>query len=152
MPQPKNLLLEGLPEVDRQALSPHLTAIELKQHDLLFDVHGLVDAVHFLTDGVVSLVLPLSTGEIVETAIVGRDDVVGGAAALNRRASLSRGIVQIGGGFLRCPIEPFKAVVREHAQIGYLLSAHQEALFAQAQQSAACNATHIIEAGSVGGC
>ena len=146
MPQPKNLLLERLPEADRQALSPHLTAVELKQHDILFDVHGVLDAVHFPTDGVVSLVLPLSTGEIVETAIVGRDGVVGGAAALDGRVSLSRGIVQIGGGFLRCPIEPLKALLREHPQIRSALGAHEQALFAQAQQSAACNVTHIIEA------
>ncbi len=38
-----------------------------------------------------------------------------------------------------------KALLKDHPAVRTLLSAHEQALFAQAQQSAACNATHVIE-------
>ena len=77
--------------------------------------------------------------------MTGRDGVIGAAAALNGRISLNRAIVQIGGQSLFCGLEDFKAVVKEHPQLQSLMGAHEQALFAQAQQSAACNATHQLE-------
>ena len=145
VPENKNHLLEALPEADRRALAPYLRRTEAKQHDLLFDVRDIIREVYFPLDAVVSLVIPLRTGEIVETAMVGRDGVVGGAAALHGRLSYNRAIVQVGGEFLRCPVGPLREVVQDHPHLRSLLGAHEQALFAQAQQSAACNGTHAIE-------
>ena len=44
-----------------------------------------------------SLVVTLSTGEMIEAAMVGRDGVVGASAALDGKISLSRGIIQLSG-------------------------------------------------------
>lgn len=145
MTDKKNYLLEALPEADRQALARHLKRVAAKQHDVLFEIRDLIEEVYFPLDAVVSLVIPLSTGEIVETAMVGRDGVVGGAAALNGRTSQSRAIVQVGGEFLRCAVGPLRELVMKHTDLRWLLGAHEQALFAQAQQSAACNGTHVIE-------
>jgi CRP-like cAMP-binding protein len=141
----KNLLLEALPVAEQRALDPHLKHVECKQDELLFDIHEPIRDIYFPLDGVVSLVLPLLTGETIETAMVGRDGVIGAAAALNGRLSLSRAVVQIGGAFLRNPANTLKTLVQEHAQLRSLLGAHEQALFAQAQQAAACNATHVVE-------
>jgi CRP-like cAMP-binding protein len=140
-----NLLLDALPDNERRALAPYLAPVELKQQQILFDIRDTISEVYFATDAVISLVIPLSTGEIVETAMVGRDGVVGAGAALNGRVSLNRAIVQIGGSCLRCPVEPLRNILREHSYIRSLVGAHEQALFAQAQQSAACNVTHVIE-------
>jgi CRP-like cAMP-binding protein len=70
---------------------------------------------------------------------------VGAAAALNGRVSLNRAIVQIAGTCLCCAVAPLKAILQDHSSIRSLLGAHEQALLAQAQQSAACNATHVIE-------
>jgi CRP-like cAMP-binding protein len=145
MPFKTNLLLESLPPGERDALQPHLRPEELPQHRILFDIHDTIDAVYFPIGVAVSLVIPLSTGEIVETAMVGRDGAIGAAAALNGRLSLNRAIVQIGGDCLVCAVEPLKALVEKHRQMRWLIGAHEQSLFAQAQQSAACNATHVIE-------
>ena len=145
LPLNTNHLLNILPDAEREALAPHLKAVAIKQHDLLYDVRQEVNEVYFATDAVVSLVVPLSTGEVVESAMVGRDGIVGAGAALNGRVSLNRAIVQIGGGFLVCPLEPLKEALEAHPNIRALFGAHEQALFAQAQQSAACNATHVIE-------
>jgi hypothetical protein len=69
----------------------------VKQHRVLFDVREIVTEVYFLTDAVVSLVIPLATGEIVETAMTGRDGVIGAGASLNGSVSFNRAVVQIAG-------------------------------------------------------
>jgi CRP-like cAMP-binding protein len=138
-----NLLLQALPDAEREALTSHLEPTELKQHKLLFDIRDAITDVYFAADAVVSLVIPLSTGEVVETAMVGRDGVIGAAAALNGRVSLNQAIVQIGGQALRCPVEPLKEILEEHSHIRSVMGGHEQALLAQAQQSAACNVTHV---------
>ena len=106
LPLNTNLLLNVLPDAEREALAPHLKPVALKQRDLLYDVRQEVNKVYFATDAVVSLVVPLSTGEVVESAMVGGDGIVGAGAALNGRVSLNRAIVQIGGECLACPVDP----------------------------------------------
>jgi CRP-like cAMP-binding protein len=59
--------------------------------------------------------------------------------------SLNQAIVQISGQALRCPVEPLKEILEEHSHIRSLMGGHEQALLAQAQQSAACNVTHVIE-------
>jgi hypothetical protein len=110
-----NLLLEALPAADRQALASHLRPVELKQQRVLFDIRDTIKEVHFPIDAVVSLVIPLSTGEVIETAMVGRDGVVGAADALNGRISLNRAIVQIPGQSLVCEVDPLKSILRDHS-------------------------------------
>jgi hypothetical protein len=131
--------------MEMPALASHLSRVELQQHKILFDVRDTVTDVYFAIDAIVSLVIPLSTGEVVETAMVGRDSVVGSAAALNGRVSLNQAIVQIGGHALRCPVEPLKDFLQQHSHARALMGAHERALLAQAQQSAACNAMPALQ-------
>jgi CRP-like cAMP-binding protein len=145
LPLAANLLLNALPDAEREALTPHLVSVEIKQHHVLYDIREEVRDAYFAADAVVSLVVPLSTGEIIESAMVGRDGVIGAGAALNGRVSLNRAIVQIGGQCLRCAVDPLREILKSHPYVQSLLGAHEQALFAQAQQSAACNATHVIE-------
>jgi CRP-like cAMP-binding protein len=70
---------------------------------------------------------------------------MGGAAAFNGNISLSRAVVQIPGACLSCPVEPLKEIMHEHEHFRSLVGGQERALFAQAQQSAACNITHGIE-------
>jgi CRP-like cAMP-binding protein len=58
---------------------------------------------------------------------------------------LNRAIVQVGGACVRCAVNPLKDILKDHPYLRSLLGAHEQALLAQAQQSAACNATHGIE-------
>ena len=140
-----NLLLKSLSDAAHQALAPHLKTIAVKQHRLLYDIRDEVREVYFSNNAVISLVVPMSTGEIIESAMVGRDGVVGAGAALNGRVSLNQAIVQIGGECVSCGIEPLKDALKAHPDLRALLGAHEQALFAQAQQSAACNAVHVLE-------
>lgn len=52
-----NLLLQALPNPEREALASHLEQIELKQHNVLFDIRDAITDVYFAADAVVSLVI-----------------------------------------------------------------------------------------------
>ena len=77
--------------------------------------------------------------------MMGRDGAIGAAAVLNGRVSLNRAVVQISGQALQCTVEHLKEAGKAQPTIHQRLSAHEQILFAQAQQSAACNITHTIE-------
>jgi len=127
-------------------LQPHLEPTPVKQHQILFEAGQEVSAAYFPTSAVISLVVALSGGESVEAAMVGRDGVVAAAAALDSKISLSRGVVQLAGELVTCRVEALKAAAIQSHTLMSVLVRHEQTLFAQAQQSAACMANHHVEA------
>jgi CRP-like cAMP-binding protein len=142
----KNRLLNEFSQDDFNRLEPYLKLTTFKQHTLLFEAEREIEHVYFPTSGVVSLVVTLGTGEMVEAAMVGSDGVVGASAALDGRISLSRGIIQLGGDIVVCSIDGLKSAALRSPQLLALLIRHEQTVYAQAQQSAACFASHHIHA------
>jgi CRP-like cAMP-binding protein len=142
----KNLILSQLRQDDFSRLEPYLKIAPFKQHSVLFEAEQEIKHVYFPSGGVVSLVVTLETGETVEAAMVGADGVVGASAALDGRVSLSRGIVQLPGDIIVCSIEGLKSAALQSPKLLSLLIRHEQTVYAQAQQSAACFAAHHIQA------
>jgi CRP-like cAMP-binding protein len=142
----KNLLLGQLGEDDFNRLEPYLKVTPFKQHSLLFEAEREIKHVYFPTSAVVSLVVTLESGEMVEAAMVGADGVVGASAALDGRISLSRGIIQLPGDIVVCSIDGLKSVALQSPNLLSLLIRHEQTVYAQAQQSAACFASHHVQA------
>lgn len=142
----KNLLLSLMSPSDLKLLAPHLNPALFEQHQVLFEADQPIRHVYFPTGAVVSLVVALSSGEVVEAAMVGMDGVVGASAALDGKVSLSRGIVQLGGEIIVCDLDALKFTALQSPKLLALLIRHEQTVYAQAQQSAACFATHQVEA------
>jgi CRP-like cAMP-binding protein len=142
----KNLLLNLFSPSDLKRLEPHLKPARFEQHHVLFEADELISHVYFPTSAVVSLVVTLSTGDMIEAAMVGNDGVVGASAALDGKIAPSRGIIQLGGEIVVCDIDALKSITLQSPKLLALLIRHEQAVFAQAQQSAACFATHRVEA------
>ena len=142
----KNLLLSQLGQDDLGRLEPYLKTISFKQHTVLFEAEQEIKHVYFPTSAVVSLVVTLGGGEMVEAAMVGADGVVGAAAALDGRISLSLGIVQLSGDIVVCSIDGLKSAALQSPKLLSLLIRHEQTVYAQAQQSAACLASHPVQA------
>jgi CRP-like cAMP-binding protein len=142
--QNSNAILASLSATDASALLPHLKKVHLESRRILFNVGDVVDAVYFPTSAVVSLVVALSTGEMVEGAMVGKDGVVGVSAALDSKIALSQAIVQLSGEAFVCDAVAFKGIAMQSERLLSLLFRHEQAVFAQAQQSTACMASHDI--------
>jgi CRP-like cAMP-binding protein len=141
-----NVILASLPASDTAALRPHLRRIELRQKRVLHRAGDHVNLVYFPTSAVISLVAALTMGETTEAAMVGYDGAVGMASALDGRLALTQAIVQRGGEAMVCDADGFRrAVLRSETLLSRVMR-NEHALFAQAQQSAACMANHALQA------
>jgi hypothetical protein len=86
-----NLFLASLSTGDAAALVPHLQPVHLEHQFVLSEAGDRIKAVRFPTGAIISLVVGLSTGEMVEAAMVGRDGVWGHRAErISARASVAR--------------------------------------------------------------
>ena len=145
MVAPTNLLLSPLPNSLAHAFMPRLKREVLRQHQVLFDLRGPIRKVYFPLNAVISLVIPLSNGLTVETAMMGRDGMIGGLAAFGAKHSTTRAVVKLSGECLSCDVEALTSAVASSAELRSVIISHEQALLAHAQQSAACNATHNLE-------
>jgi CRP-like cAMP-binding protein len=102
--------------------------------------------VYFPSSGIISLVVELSSRPTIETAMIGRDSVCGGASALNAGISSNTSIVQLAGDSVALAVDQFRSVTGHSSQFRSIVVHHERTLLAQTQQSAACNASHKIEA------
>ena len=141
-----NIILAALTAGDANALRPHLKPVYLESKTILFNPGDIIDKVWIPEGAVVSLVVGLTTGETIEGAMVGKDGIVGVAAALDSKLALTQAIVQLAGPALVCDAAVFKGVAMQSEKFLSLLFRHEQAVYAQAQQSTACMATHDVQA------
>jgi CRP-like cAMP-binding protein len=141
-----NLLLASLPPENRAALVPHLRVVELSQETVLFEAGDTIKAIYFPHTGIVSIVVDLASGDMIETAMIGRDSLVGGSAAVDDDIALNRAVVQVAGVASVVDVGTFRGLAQQSHTFHATLARHRQFILAQAQQSAACNATHTLEA------
>ena len=144
--RPRNRLLQALPPAEFEVLRPHLEFVELGREAALAEAGAALTHVYLPSSGVISLVVNLSEGQTVEVAMVGRDGVFGAAAALDSGISLTDAIVLLPGRVCIFEVAKFRAAVDRSVVFRNLLMRYEQALLVQAQQSAACNASHSVEA------
>jgi CRP-like cAMP-binding protein len=146
MSQSPNRILNALPQNIFAAMEPHLQQVKLGFGDVIAETGEQVRKVYFPSSGVVSLVVEMDEGEIIETAMVGRDGVANGTAALNGKMSLHKAIIQVEGAAATISPDVLRSLAHEFDPLHSLLIRHEQVLLAQAQQSAGCNASHKVEA------
>jgi len=145
VPRPPNRLLQVLPEAEFQSLCPLLETVELAKGSVLIEAGEPPQQVYLPHSGVVSMMVSLSDGQTVEVAMVGRDSLIGAAAALDAGPALTAAIVVAPGTASVLKAEDLRAVADRNRVLRQHLARHEQALLVQAQQSAACNASHSVE-------
>ncbi len=143
-PSSPNRLLSSLRPADFELLRPHLKSAELVHEAVLFEAGDKIDRVYFPHSGIISLVVSLASGEAIEAAMIGRDSVYGGSSALDGLISLNKVIVQLAGEGVTLDVARFREVADKSLDFRTTLIRHEQVLFVQAQQSAACNASHTV--------
>jgi len=141
-----NRLLDSLSEEQLKPLKPHLKNVELRHTEVLAKPREHITQVYFPTAGIISLVIELDDGDMIETGMIGNDGALGGGAALDGSLMLNKAIVQIPGQGIAVPVDAVKSVAEKVGAFRSLLTRHEQVLHAQSQQSAACNASHTVEA------
>jgi CRP-like cAMP-binding protein len=143
---PSNQLLQMLDAADFDLLRPHLIRIELVRETVLSEAGSALRQVYFPHDGTVSITVGLSEGQIIEVAMLGRDGIVGGGAALADGIAASDAVVLFPGTASAIEIPAFRNVAAASAPFRSLVIRHEQALLARAQQSLLCNTLHPVEA------
>lgn len=146
MVQSENRILNSLPQNIFAAVEPHLKQINLGFGNVVAETGVPVTRVYFPQTGVISLVVEMKVGDMIETAMVGRDGVANGTSSLDGKVSLHRGIVQVAGQAVAISSDALRSLADEFGPLRSMLIRHEQVLFAQAQQSAGCNASHTVEA------
>lgn len=146
MPFPRdNELLASLPAGDLSALSRHFMTVEMKQGDVLAEPGDEIRRVYFPHSGIVSFMVEVADGDVVQTSMVGRDGVIGAAQALDGKVSINRIIVQQPGSASVIDRDALRQAMHSGNSIRAVLASFEQFFVADIQQTAACNALHPIE-------
>jgi CRP-like cAMP-binding protein len=138
----ENRLLQRLGRDDLARLQPHLTRVKLRAGAVLYQPGDAIEHVYFPLGGTVALLAVTQAGEAVETALIGRDGVVGGSVINENWRSFAQAVVQIGEGALRINSTHLAAVATAGAPLRTLVNRYEAVVMLQAQQNGLCHALH----------
>jgi CRP-like cAMP-binding protein len=142
----ENRLLKRLGADDLSHLRPNLKQFSMVRGAVLHSAGEPIEHVYFPISGMISILAVMRTGEQIETAIVGREGVVGASIGSNGSQSAGQSTVQIEGSAWQIPGSKFSELYATSAPFRTLMNKFQNVVFLQAQQSAACHALHSVEA------
>jgi CRP-like cAMP-binding protein len=131
---------------DFRWIEPHLQLVELSRGEVLAEEGEPLPSTYFPHRAVVSIVRKLTDGQVVETATIGREGMVGLDYGDVLPESFGRYIVQISGAALRINRTILRAVALTRPNIQSMLLRYTELLMSLTLQSVACNAVHSVEA------
>jgi CRP-like cAMP-binding protein len=141
-----NQILATLSQSDLARLQPRLREVTFSPNEIISEPGQQASQVFFPHAGtVISLVVELESGHRLEAALIGRDGVLGGAAALDSAPSVSTAVAQMPGRATAIRVDDLKRVAEQSPSVRSMLARNEQFLLAQSQQSAACNARHSIE-------
>jgi len=141
-PSLSNQLLAALPSSALALLNSDLEPVSLPQGVVLLEPEDPIERVYFPETGMISLLVVTREGEAIETSVVGREGALGLQRGLGKRRSFTRATVQIAGRFLSIAAYKFEQASSASAPLRDLINRYTEVLWAEAQQTTACNAIH----------
>lgn len=144
----KNRLLAALPLEEYERLFPDLECVSLSLKQTIYQPNQPIEYVYFPCRGaVISVLVFMEDGGLVEAATVGNEGMVGLPVFLETDiVSNSETMVQIPGDALRMKPDAFKDWVDRSQPLQNLLKRYAQVMFNSIMQTAACNRLHEIEA------
>jgi CRP-like cAMP-binding protein len=140
-----NHFLCSLSPHDAALIEPHLRPVHLPRKTIFYNAEDILERVYFPYSGIISIVVAMSGGNFVEAGMLGRNGVVGAGSALDGRWALNTAISQADSSGMTIDSAILKRLAGESETIRSGLASQEQALFAQTQQVAACNALHEVE-------
>ena len=144
-PRSPNGFLSSLGADDFELIRPHLRTVDLVQESVLIQFGQTLTRAYLPHKGVISLVVELAKGEQVQTAMIGRDSILGSFSALGDTVALNSAVVLIPGVASTLDVDRLRAAADQSATLRAALVRHGLAIYAQTQQTAGCNAAHTVE-------
>lgn len=125
-------------------VGPRARQVAFVHGDIIGEAGRPIENVFFPSSGMISVVVDLRDGGRVEAAMVGRRNAIGGSVVFGARMHLNTSFAQLpGSGWSLKAADLIELAGREDA-VRNILFDNEQYLLAQAQQTAACNARHVI--------
>lgn len=141
----ENRLLATLPrETYQQALS-RAKRLLLPAGEVVCEPGRAAECVYFPTTGVLSSVVTLNDGSIIEAAMIGNEGMAGLAAVVDQYASPYRVVQRVEGEVLRLGAFEFKCLLEANQTLREIVGRYVLTLLQQHAQNAACNLHHKID-------
>lgn len=141
-----NRLLASLSHVDLAKIRPSLKLVSFLQGTVLHHPGDEIEHVYFPHAGMVSLLAVMKDGRAIETATVGSEGGVGVMSGLGLHNAFTRATVQLPMIASQIGAAQFRKAVQSSDGFRAMIVRTNDALLAQVQVTAACNALHPIEA------
>jgi CRP-like cAMP-binding protein len=141
----RNACLAELSPSDFALLRSHLVPLDLRVGDLLHYCGERVEHVVFPHSGLIAMTLPVSQESSAGVALVGREGVIGGFAAIGSAPAACNAEVHVAGTASRMPVATFRHALEQHPALRRLAARFDSAMLAHAHQTAMCNAAHPVE-------
>ena len=139
----RNTVLNGLNEGALATLLPDLSETPLPAGRVLHEPGQEVTDVYFPLVGVVSVLADLGDDQVVETATIGREGMVGISVYLGADAPTERSLAQVPGRALAMTAEDLREHIADvDGPLTAMLRRSAQALFTQVSRNAACNRVH----------
>ena len=145
-PAGENGILQHLSRKTLDLLEPHLRHVKLAQGAILHETGEAITFIYFPLSGMVSMLAVLKTGEAIEAGVIGREGFVGGYVGPRGWRAYGHAVTQMTGEAMRINVRPFKKIYDACDDLRILTNGYQAVLYFQAQQTAACQALHQVEA------
>jgi CRP-like cAMP-binding protein len=142
----RNGFLRSLSDHDFEALQPYLKSVDLSPDLTLVQLGQAITQVYFPYDAVAALVVEFQTGERVEVALVGPDSLLGVFGIMGEPVALITAIVVLPGSASVIEVDRLRVAAKHSKSLRQIMVRHSQALYVQAQQTAACNALHCVNA------
>lgn len=141
----QNNLLASLPKADFNRLEPYLELVSMQMGKVMYDCSRRLDYIYFPTTSIVSLLYVLADGKSSETAMVGKEGMLGISLLMGGENTPICGMVRSAGFGYRIKIQVLKNEFNQNALFRDLLLRYTQAMMTQVTQTAVCNRHHLVE-------
>jgi CRP-like cAMP-binding protein len=141
----QNRLLAALSAAEYQRLLPNLDAVVLTLRQPLYEPGETMSHDYFPAGSMISLLSPVVGCPVLETAVLGKEGMLGLPIFLRASVSSARAMCQVAGGAMRMPAAAFREAVATDGPLPDLLHRYTQALFNAVAQTAACNRRHSTD-------
>ena len=140
-----NRILAALEPGDYEALMAEANIVSLKLKRRLYRQDERIDAVFFPLNCMVSLLTGPVDKDLVETATIGREGIVGASELIQNQVSMGLQLIQLPGFAVRIETAVFRNHLSARPLMKNLVERHLYALMRQILHGAACNRLHNTE-------
>jgi CRP-like cAMP-binding protein len=135
----RNGLLRALPSRDLERLHPLLEPVSLSVGDVLVEPNEPIGYVHFMEQGIASVVAITQAERRIEVATIGREGMTGVPVILDIDRSPHRTFIQVAGSALRMRAEDLREVMEKSPSLRNLLLRYAHTVAIQTGHTALAN-------------